>query len=216
MFAKSLRVVLSILILAVAVIVVDEKNVRGQSKNVPNLSGTWELIEYFGGTKRQLGSNFPKMTLAISQTDSEVKIIQKRMRNGVEEVRELTYYLDGRGESNLGRVELWPRYEPRFESVTAWQKDRLLSSYKEQQSLRTGSSLKNGVYSTTDSVARRKDEWRLASDGQTLALTSSSVQTNSFSITGHQPAPGGRLDDKGQMAPTTGFYKSKLLFRKTS
>ena len=216
MFPKGLIVGLSMLVLAAAVIIAGENSCRAQSQNVPNLSGTWELIEYGGTTKGQLGSKFPQMTLAISQTASEVKITQKRIRRGVEEVQEFTYYPDGRGETNMGRVELWPRNVPRFESVTQWQKDKLLSDYKGQLSLATGFSTKDGDYSTRDSLDRRKDEWRLASNGKTLALTSSTVQMNSGAITGRQPAPGGSLDDRGQMAPRAEFYKQKLVFRKTS
>jgi hypothetical protein len=216
MFPKGLIVGLSMLILAAAVIMVDENSCRAQSQNVPNLSGTWELIEYGGTTKGQLGSKFPQMTLVISQTASEVKITQTRIRRGVEEVQEFTYYPDGRGETNMGRVELWPRNVPRFVSVTQWQKDKLLSDYKGQLSLMTGTSTKNGDYSTRDSLAGRKDEWRLASNGKTLALTSSTVQMNSVSVTGHQTAPGGSLDDMGQMAPRAEFYRQKLVFRKTS
>jgi hypothetical protein len=216
MFPKGLIAGLSMLILAAAVIMVDENSCRAQSQNVPNLSGTWELIEYGGTTKGQLGSKFPQMTIEISQTASEVRITQRRIRRGVEDVQEFTYYPDGRGETNMGRVELWARNVPRFESVTQWQKDKLLSSYKEQLRLLTGSSTKDGDYSSRDSLDRRKDEWRLASNGKTLALTSSTVQMNSSSITGRQPAAGGSLDDKGQIAPMAEFNKQKLVFRKTS
>jgi len=217
MFPKDLMVGLSMLILAAAVIMADQNSCRAQSQNVANLSGTWELIEYGGTTKGQLGSKFPQMTLTISQTASEVKITQKRIRRGVEEVQEFTYYPDGRGETNMGRVELWPRDVPKFESVTQWQKDKLLSDYKGQLSLLTGGSgTKDGDYYTRDSLRRRKDEWRLASNGKTLALTSSNMQMNSHIITGRLPVSGGTLDDRGQMAPQAVFSKQKLVFRKTS
>jgi hypothetical protein len=210
---KFSKLGLSMLLLVAALIMVDES--PAQSQNVPNLNGTWELIEYFGGTKAQLGSKFPKMTLVISQTASEVKITQKRMVRGVEEVSELTYYLDGRGETNLGRVELWPRSLPRFASITQWQKDKLLSDYNGQVVIGTGSSTRGADYTTRDSFDRRKDEWRLAPNGDTLALTSSNFQMNSSSITGKQPALGGSsLDDRGQMSSGAQFSKSKLVFRK--
>ena len=109
MFLKCSRVGLSMLILAAAILIVDANNCRAQSQNVPNLGGTWELIEYDGVTKDRLGSKFPKLTLAISQTASEVKISQKGFRGGVEEVREFTYYTDVGvrrilGASNSGPV----------------------------------------------------------------------------------------------------------------
>lgn len=216
MFPKGLIVGLSILILAAAVIIVDEKSCRAQSQNVPDLSGAWELIEYNGITKAQLGPKFPKMTLVISQTAPEVRITQKGFRSGVEEVREFTYYPDGRGETNMGRVQLWPCDVPKFESVTQWQKDKLLSDYEGQPSLMTGCSSKMGITQPVVTSDRRKDEWRLASNGKTLALTSSGVQINSYSVTGSHPVSGGSLDDRGEMAPRAEFYKQKLVFRKTS
>jgi len=205
------------LILAAAILIVEANNCRAQSQNVPNLGGTWELIEYDGVTKDRLGSKFPKLTLAISQTASEVKITQKGFRGGVEEVREFTYYTDGRGETNTGRVQLWPGDVPKFESITRWQKDRLMSDYKEHLSRMTGSSSRNGGdYATSDTYGRRQDEWRLATNGETLELKSSSVDINSTSVTGHRPASGGTLDDRGEMAPKFQSYKQKLVFRKTS
>jgi hypothetical protein len=75
------------LVLTATVIIVAEGNGIAQSPNVPNFSGTWELIEYGGRTKRELGSKFPKMKLAILQTDAEVKITQTRMKNRANAVR---------------------------------------------------------------------------------------------------------------------------------
>ena len=216
MFPRFSIVGLSMLILAAAVIMVDANSCRAQSQNVPDLSGTWELIEYGGSTKDRLGSKFPNMTLVISQTGSEVKITQKRIIRGVGEVKEFTYYTDGRGETNIGRVELWPRSVPRFESVTQWQKDKLFSDFKGQVNVGTGSSGRDGEYLTRDSFDRRKDEWRLGSNGNTLALTSRNLRTDSSLITGSQPAPGGSLDDKGEVSSRAENNKLKLVFRKTS
>ncbi len=174
---------------------------RAQGQNAPNLSGAWELIEFDGTTKGRLGSKFPKMTIGISQADSEIKITQKRTRRGSEQTREFAYYTDGRGETNTGQInDLWPQSEYRTESVTEWHEGKLLTRYKAQLRVMAGYPLKS---TSTDA----REEWRLASDGKKLVLTSAGTQMDSSSIASH-----GQSD----LAPKASFFRSKLVFRKVS
>lgn len=78
-------------------------------------------------------------------------------------MQEYSFYTDGRGETNLGRVELWPSYVAKFESVSGWQKERLLVKYNTEHLRSIGSGV-------SDQWVTRKDEWRLGSDGRTLIL----------------------------------------------
>lgn len=183
---------------------------------MPNLSGTWELVEYDGTKQKNLGDRFPELTLVIAQGGSQIRITQKRTKRGIETVQEYTYYTDGRGETNVGRLELWPREVPNFESVSSWQNGELVTKYDSKVSLGTesGQSSIRGYY-TTNSAARRNDEWRLKADGKTLVLTSSVVQTLTSTITGNAPDP--RLTSSAQddgMAPFGRFGKNKYVFRK--
>jgi hypothetical protein len=200
MFPKSLTIGLSTLTLATVVTIASEKSVRAQGQDGANLSGAWELIKYDGTTKGQIGSKFPKVTLVISQTASEIKITQKRIRRGVEQVQEFTYHTDGRGETNTGQINLWPQGEYRTESVTEWHGDKLLTRYKGQLRVMPAYPLKS-----TSSDAR--EEWRLTSDGKKLVLTASTTQMDSSSTATH---------DQSDLAPTASFFRSKLVFRKVS
>ena len=133
MFRKRAVVTLSIFVLSVATLFANSQKglAQSQDQSVPNLSGTWELVEDDNAAKklRPADAGFPRLTLVISQEGSLIRITQKQIRRGTETVQEYSYYTDGRGETNLGRVELWPRSVPKFASVSEWQKERLLIKY---------------------------------------------------------------------------------------
>lgn len=216
MFAKKLFASVSLLTLALAALAANAGSCRAQAQSVPNLSGTWELIEYDGVKKKTLGDRFPRLMLVITQEGSQIRITQKRTKRGTETVQEYTYYTDGRGETNIGRLDLWPREVPKFESVSSWQKDKLVTKYADGKvSLGAGGGQDNRGYYTTNSVARRNDEWRLKPDGKTLVLTISDSQIQTSTITGNAPDPrltSGAQDDG--MAPFGRFGKNKMVFRK--
>lgn len=200
------------LTLAAVVIIAGEKNGRAQGQNVPNLSGAWELIEHDGTTKRQLGSKFPSLTLAISQTASEIKIAQKTIRRGVEEVQEFAYHTDGRVDENTGRITTRKYDFPKVASVTEWEKDKLVIRYHGRLSVMAGNPLKS---TSTDA----KEEWRLSSGGKKLVLTSHSTQMDSAPIGGAQATSNDILRAETQsrdLAPRAQFFTSKLVFRKVS
>jgi hypothetical protein len=200
MFPKRVIAGLSLLTLATVVIIAGERNCRAQGQSVPNVIGTWELVEYDGITQRQVGSKFPKVTLVISQTASEIKITEKRTRRGAEQTHEFTYYTDGRGETNTGQIKLWSQDEHRTESVTQWHEGKLLTRYKRQVRVMPSYALKS-----TSSDA--KEEWRLTSDGKKLVLTASTTQMDSSSTASH---------DQSDLAPKASFFRNKLVFRKVS
>jgi len=108
-------------------------------------------------------------------------------------VKEYSYYTDGRGETNLGRVELYPRYVAKFESVSGWQKEGLRIKYSNERG--------------PDTWANRKDEWRLGSYGGTLILTISTVRS----------ASGGLYvgsDQSQTVSVGAGLVKRKLTFKR--
>jgi hypothetical protein len=208
----------TLLTLAMAVLPVNTGSSSAQAQSVPNISGTWELIEYDGAKQKVIGDKFPKLILVISQEDSQITITQKRTKQGVETVLEYSYHTDGRGETNPGRLELWPREVPKlkFESVSGWQKDKLVTKYDSKLIPWTGSGKgAQGFYTLNTVTSRRNDEWRLQSNGKTLVLTSSDAQVPSSTNTGSAPDP--KLTSSAQdagNAPFGTFVTNKLVFRK--
>jgi len=203
MFARRLVTSVSLLTVAMAVLVANGRSCRAQAQSVPNLSGTWELVEYDAAKKKTLEAKFPRLILVIAQEESEIRITQRRTQRGIEIVRDYSFFTDGRGEANVGCIEIWPRELPRFASVSGWKKDKLVIKYDNQVRLANGSGMGPssavGFY-TTNSVARRNDEWRLRPDGKTLVLNISIVRMRS-------PSP-------DQQASYGEFENSKLVFRK--
>src|SRR5580765_6278343 len=108
------------------------RRVLAQKDDVPNLTGTWELVEFHGSKKSWGDPHFTKMILVIRHEGPELKIIRKRVRvsrnktiNGTEEVREFTHHTDGRVDTNLGRVDLWFDEATRNESVTRLSENKI-------------------------------------------------------------------------------------------
>jgi hypothetical protein len=201
MFRKRAAVTLSILVLSVATLFANSQSGLAQSQNqsVPNLSGTWELVEDDNPARKlkPTDAGFPRLTLVISQEASLIRITQKQITRGTETVQDYSYYMDGRGETNLGRLELYPRSVPKFASVSGWQKERLRIKYSTERG--------------PDTWANRKDEWRLGSDGSTLILTISTVQSQS------ELSVGGQLEQQGPTQTSqgrTGLEERKLTFRR--
>jgi len=180
------------LVLSVAALFAGSPRVRAQSQNqsAPNLSGTWELVEDHSGlTMKVKDADFPRVTVVIVQEGSRIRITQKQIKRGTETVEEYSYYTDGRGETNLGRVELYPRSLPKFASVSGWKKERLLITYEGD-----GSSAAS---------ADRKDEWRLGPNDGTLILTISTLfRVSRFSV--------GSQSETRERSPT--LEKRKLIF----
>jgi len=199
-----------------AVLAANAGSCRAQAQSAPSLSGTWELVEINGSKKStQPPGKFPVLTLVISQEGSEIRITKRRTRQGIQIVQEYSYCTDGRGEKNTGRTELWGDDLRGFDSVSGWQKDRLVTSYDNKVKLQTGSSTTSAGYTTVNTAATRSDEWRLGRDGMTLVMTSAVVGMNYRSITGGLSDP--RLETgtgRDGQASYAVFGKNKFVFRK--
>lgn len=194
MFRNGAVATLSILVLSVAALFANSHRGLAQSPNqsAPDLSGTWELVEIKGAMKlKPTERGFPRLMLVISQEGSQLRVTQKRTVHGTERASEYSYYTDGRGETNFGRIESWP-YERKTESVSGWQQERLLIKYTAEFTLLS-----------PERGARRKDEWRLGSNGRTLILTRTTVRSAS-----------GSTDDAQTVSVVAGFEKRKLIFRR--
>lgn len=220
MVAKRVVATASMLILAMAVLAANAGNCRAQAQSAPNLSGTWELVEYNGiKKKKENEAKFPKLILAISQEGSQIRITQKRTKNGTETVQEYSYYTDGRGEKNIGRPEVWGPDPREFESVSDWQKDNLVTKYDTQ--VQIGSAYSGSIhsgYNPVNTASRRRDEWQLRSNGKILVLTSRYLDINTSAIAAGRIPDDPRLNSSGaegdRAASYASFGKSKLVFRK--
>lgn len=135
-------------------------------KQQPDFSGKWSL-ESTNGIK----GTGAKATLIISQTGPEIKIVQESSQ-GATQQRELTYYADGRGETNPSDSGGKP-----FHSVTSWKKNALVIKF----SLPSTRANNNVV------VNERIDEWTVSKDGQTLTQTSSFTSSSSTTDASNNP-----------------------------
>lgn len=200
MFRNTALVTVSILALFVSS---QRGMAQSQDQSVPNLSGTWELIEDDNDAMKlkPTHAGFPRLKLVISQEGSLIRFTQKQIRRGAETVQEYSYYTDGRSETNVGRVELWPHSVARFESVSGWQKERLLIKYNAEHLRWIGRSV-------SDTWVTRKDEWRLGSNGETLIVTISTVRNESGGLYV------GATDQSQTVTRAGGLEKRRLTFRK--
>jgi hypothetical protein len=121
----------------------------------PDLSGTWKLD---AGKNTDLQEE-----IKITHHDPRFIVRRKAQLNDAPAERELTYYTDGRGETNLREsqadgFESWRPAET--ESKTTWNKNSLVTRS-------VSLSVSSGAVSQLEIV----DEWRLSGDGKTLTLT---------------------------------------------
>jgi hypothetical protein len=172
-----------------------------QTQTTPNISGTWELVE-FDGNRDKSNPKFPKMTLIIEQESNKLKVTEKRIKQGQEEVRTLVYNLDGQGDTNTSRVELWRTESPKFESVTRIDKNRIVTEYKRELRLGTG-------YRPRDTASQQKDQWSIDASGKTLTLATKVLRMHSDLVTGAN-------GQNGSQSPTTEFVTYKLKFRRVA
>jgi len=111
----------------------------------PDFSGTWVF---------KSGKNPNKVTsLRITQTEAAIEITESHKPKAQHSDRVLTYYSDGRGESNPtsdGKSELKSRSKWEGDTLTT-----LFDSFSKQP----------GV------VNERRDDWALSKDGKTLTIT---------------------------------------------
>ncbi len=103
-----------------------------KSKPKPDFSGTWELDRNRSNVGKSNSSSPPEQ-LTIAYHDPELKIHKKVLVNGQFEERELTYYTDGRGETNP--TTAWITVNPgsnadrphETKSKTSWNGEKLVT-----------------------------------------------------------------------------------------
>lgn len=136
----------------------------------PQWNGTWVLQKPNDGKKNsQLKGN---VTLVISQTHQQMRVIRKLNENGNETVHELTYYTDSRGEAN-------PTSDGKrtLKSITKFSDHKLIIRF----------SLPSNTVDRRVVVNDRTEEWKLSSDGRTLTQTSSFTISSSDSDASNNP-----------------------------
>ena len=103
-----------------------------KSKPKPDLSGTWELDRKRSNVGKSNSASPPEQ-IKITHHDPELTIRKTVIANGQKEERELTYYTDGRGETNP--TTAWITANPGSESErpaqtnskTSWSGDKVVT-----------------------------------------------------------------------------------------
>ncbi|HWP55369.1 MAG TPA: hypothetical protein VN476_14670 [Pyrinomonadaceae bacterium] len=152
----------------------------------PDLSGTWALDR---SRSNLVNSSSAYDEIKISHHDPELKIVRTMHINGQPEQRELTYYTDGRGETNPTIIWLSADPDPKSphpaetKSKTKWSGERIVT--------RTTLRLMAGTHVIEEDVV---DEWKLSADGKTLTQTTRHILPAS-TVTA-VVVPANRPDDK--------------------
>ena len=147
----------SVLLVLSVVLQFNLVSAQSESKQQTDFSGKWSL-ESKGGNK----VTGDKTTLVISQSGPEIKIVQESSQGGTSQ--QLTYYADGRGETNPSDAG-----GQQFRSVTSWKKNALVIKF----------SLPSTRVNNNVVVNERIDEWTMSKDGQSLTQTSSFTSSSS-------------------------------------
>ena len=103
-----------------------------KSKPKPDFSGTWEFDRKRSDVGKSSSSSPPEQ-ITITHHDPELKIRKTVTVNGQKEERELTYFTDGRGETNptTAWITANPGSEserpPQTKSKTIWSGDKIVT-----------------------------------------------------------------------------------------
>jgi len=152
---KRVIVLLCVLSLAAWCWAQDSKSKASAAR--PDFSGNWVLDHSrssLGALERMLAN--AEITLVITHKEPELKISRKASVNGREQAQILTYYSDGRGETNpavIGSTETKTR--------TKWDKTKLVSDASTSLNTPRGDTIH------IDTSERRE----LSTDGNTLTIT---------------------------------------------
>jgi len=139
--------------------------IRGQGIKPakPDLSGTWA----FDRTRSNVAPrSVANAEIKISHHDPELKISTTITINGNAQQRELTYFSDGRGETNPATQWISNRpdgnvpHPAETKSKTKWIGDRIVT--------RTTLRKMEGIHMVEEEIV---DEWKLSADGKTLTHT---------------------------------------------
>jgi hypothetical protein len=143
----------------------------------PHWSGTWVLQK--PNSRKKNSQGIGNVTLVVSQTNQQVRVIRKLNENGNETVQELTYYTDGRGEAN-------PSTDGKrtLRSTTQLRNDKIVIKFSPSTTI-------NRQYI----VNERVEEWKLSSDGQTMTQTTSFTSSSSANDASNNPFGRPRVAD---------------------
>jgi hypothetical protein len=155
--------------------------------SVPDFNGKWTF---------KSGKNPQDIAvLQISQSQSAIEVTETYKPKTKKAARVLTYYSDGRGESNPtsdGQSEL--------KSRTKWEGDRL-------------STLFESFARQPDTVNERRDEWMLSKDGETLTITTTFAFSSPRINANHNPL-GVMMPRNNSSPPKVHEVTHKRVFRK--
>ena len=134
----------------------------------PDLSGIWEFDASHSNVVKSRKT--PPERIKITHHDPELIIHRTVSINGAQEERDLTYYTDGRGETNP--TTAWVTTNPGSESYrpsktkskTAWSNNKVVTRSVVQ-------TFGGGAVFEFEIV----DEWRLSSNGKALTKTSKTI-----------------------------------------
>ena len=151
------RVIFLILVLSLAAWCAAQDGKGKPPTPKPDFSGNWVLDHSkssLGPLERMLAN--AEVTLVITHKEPELKISRKASANGREQAQILTYYSDGRGETNpavIGPTET--------KTKTRWDKARLVSDASQSFNTPRGDTIH------VDTSEKRE----LSADGNTLTIT---------------------------------------------
>lgn len=145
---------IAVCLLCSLMLLVNVSSASAQTK--PNFSGTWSLDKSrsnFGRLAKEAAN--VKITLKITHREPEVKMVRSGSLNGQGGAQNITYFTDGRGESNPGLLN-----NSTANSKTKWEGAKLSS--------RSLTSLSfNGETFQLETIERRE----LSTDGKTLTIS---------------------------------------------
>ena len=141
---------------------------KKEAKPHPDLTGTWELDRSKSdfGLFRDRPISKADSTLVVVHHDPELKVTRTLRLNGQQEVKEFTYYTDGRGETNpatIGAGEV--------KSKTKWDGDKVTAHAKMTW------PGQNGAAGVEIDVTQK---WQVSSDGK--SLTNTTVISNPMGV----------------------------------
>ncbi|HEX6189083.1 MAG TPA: hypothetical protein VFZ40_13475 [Pyrinomonadaceae bacterium] len=123
----------------------------------PDFSGTWELDKSKGNYVKISGLKpEANLILVISHAEPQIKVTRRLLWNGREDLQEVNYYPDGRGEFSRTFIN-----ESEGKSKTKWKGKKLVTEFSVTLKNEKLGDLKYDVI----------QEWKLSADGKTLTQT---------------------------------------------
>jgi len=162
----EVRIIFSVgwVFLALNLCVAQAKN-PSKAKTRPDLSGVWAL----DNSKSKPIEKVSNYVLTIVHQEPQIRMTRKYTQGGREHTVEVTYYTDGRPESNPQRRVGDP------EPIIRWQGSKLV-----RRAISTPAGMTGHAFPPLEIVTR--EEWELSPDRTTLTrtITNSGIVTSKF------------------------------------